>query len=79
MSSDAGGYSCLRHPSLGAAAIFVFRSRIKAIEVGRTARGNAKHLTNKEIAETLGVSERQVKYDLAPDDKSGQMSPFAQI
>ncbi|MGP5026999.1 hypothetical protein ACTXI4_17745 [Glutamicibacter ardleyensis] len=51
--------------------------RIKAIEVGRTARGNAKHLTNKEIAETLGVTERQVKRDLAPD-KSGQMSPFVE-
>lgn len=39
-------------------------ARIKAIEVGRTVRGNAKHLTNKEIAATVGISETQVREDL---------------
>ncbi|MGP5698506.1 hypothetical protein ACTXPA_06075 [Glutamicibacter arilaitensis] len=38
--------------------------RIKAIEIGRTARGKAKHLTNKEIAATVGISETQVREDL---------------
>jgi len=31
-------------------------------------------LTNQVIADTAGVSERQVKRDRAPDDKRGQMS-----
>lgn len=51
--------------------------RIKAIEVGRTVRGNAKHLTNQEIADTVGVSEVQVRRDLATN-KSGQMTEFVE-
>lgn len=46
-------------------------ARIKEIEVGRTARGNSKHLTDQEIANTAGVSRTQVHYDLhgRPDEK----------
>src|SRR5699024_2533634 len=78
------GYSswtAMREAEYGGAAFMVpsksrpeIVARIKEIEVGRTARGGTKHLTIQEIAETAGVSERQVKRDLAPDDKRGQMS-----
>lgn len=46
-------------------------ARIKAVEVGRSTRGNAKHLTDQEIADTVGVSRTQIHYDLhgRPDEK----------
>ena len=47
--------------------------RIKAIEVGRTARGGSKHLTDQEIADTVGVSRTQIKRDLGMDDKKVHM------
>ncbi|MGP5388905.1 hypothetical protein [Glutamicibacter arilaitensis] len=52
--------------------------RIKAIEVGRTVRGNAKHLTNQEIASTVGVSERQVRDDLNDNNKTGRTADFVE-
>ena len=68
------GYSswgAMREHEYGGAAFVVpgknrpeIVERIKAIEIGRTARGNAKHLTNKEIAMTVGISETQVREDL---------------
>lgn len=76
-------WSAMREAEYGGAAFMVpaknrpeLVARIKAVEVGRTARGGSKHLTNQEIAETVGVSERQVKYDLSPSDKKGTFAPF---
>ncbi|WP_271396000.1 hypothetical protein [Neomicrococcus lactis] len=84
MTLGYSSWNAMREHEYGGAAFMVpsknrpeIVERIKAIEIGRTARGNAKHLTNKEIAATVGVTERQVKRDLAPD-KSGQMSPFVE-
>ena len=80
------GYSswgAMREHEYGGAAFMVpgknrpeIVERIKAIEVGRTARGNAKYLTNKEIAETVGVSLAQVERDLKPENKNPQMRDF---
>ncbi|WP_281712266.1 hypothetical protein [Dermacoccus nishinomiyaensis] len=77
------GYSswtAMREAEYGGAAFMVpsksqpeIVKRIKAIEIGRTARGGAKHLTNQEIADTTGLSERHVRR-LLSGDKSGQMS-----
>jgi len=79
------GYSswtAMREAEYGGAAFMVpsksrpeIVARIKEIEVGRTARGGSKHLTNQEIAETVGISEPQVRRDLA-GDKTDQMSGF---
>lgn len=76
-------WSAMREAEYGGAAFMVpaknrpeLVARIKAVEVGRTARGNPKHLTNQEIADTVGVSERQVERDLRPEDKTRQMSGY---
>lgn len=68
------GYSswgAMREAEYGGAAFMVpgksrpeIVRRIKEIEVGRTARGGSKHLTDQEIANTVGVSRRQVQDDL---------------
>ena len=76
------GYSswgAMREAEYGGAAFMVpsksrpeIVARIKQIEIGRSARGNAKHLTNQEIADTVGISERQVRDDLNDNNKSGR-------
>ena len=76
------GYSswgAMREAEYGGAAFMVpsksrpeIVRRIKEIEVGKTARGGSKHLTNQEIADTAGVSERQVRDDLHDNNKSGR-------
>ncbi|MCT1618495.1 hypothetical protein [Janibacter hoylei] len=68
------GYSswgAMREAEYGGAAFMVpsksrpeIVRRIKEIEVGKTARGGSKHLTDQEIADTAGVSRRQVQDDL---------------
>lgn len=68
------GYSswtAMREAEYGGAAFMVpsksqpeIVRRIKAIEVGRTARGGSKHLTDQEIADTAGISRRQVQAHL---------------
>lgn len=68
------GYSswtAMREAEYGGAAFMVpsksrpeIVARIKEIEIGRTARGGSKHLTDQEIADTVGVSRRQVQDDL---------------
>lgn len=64
-------WSAMREAEYGGAAFMVpsksrpeIVARIKAIEVGRTARGGPKYLTDQEIADTAGVSRRQVQDDL---------------
>lgn len=79
------GYSswgAMREAEYGGAAFMVpgksrpeIVRRIKEIEVGRTARGGSKHLTDQEIADTVGVSRAQVQDDLNGNNKkssSGQ-------
>lgn len=79
------GYSswtAMREAEYGGAAFMVpsksrpeIVARIKEIEVGRTVRGNAKHLTDQEIADTAGISRSQVQDDLNGNNKkssSGQ-------
>lgn len=79
------GYSswtAMREAEYGSAAFMVpsksrpeIVRRIKEIEVGRTARGGSKHLTDQEIADTVGVSRAQVQDDLNGNNKkssSGQ-------
>lgn len=51
-------------------------ARIKAIEVGRTVRGKAKHLTDQEIADTLGVSRSRVQNDLNGNNKKSSSGQF---
>lgn len=68
------GYSswgAMREAEYGGAAFMVpsksrpeIVARIKQIEIGRSARGGSKHLTDQEIADTVGVSRRQVQDDL---------------
>ena len=68
------GYSswtAMREAEYGGAAFMVpsksrpeIVARIKEIEVGRTARGNPKHLTDQEIAETVGASRDTIVNDL---------------
>lgn len=77
------GYSswkAMREAEYGGAAFMVpsksrpeIVARIKEIEVGRTARGGPKRLTDQEIAETAGISRTQVKRDLGMDDKKVHM------
>lgn len=71
-------WSAMREAEYGGAAFMVpsksrpeIVARIKAVEVGRTVRGNSKHLTNQEIADTVGVGRTQVHYDLhgRPNEK----------
>lgn len=76
-------WSAMREAEYGGAAFMVpsksrpeLVARIKAVEVGRTVRGSPKHLTNQEIAETVGVSERQVREDLRPENKTGNSAGF---
>lgn len=76
-------WTAMREAEYGGAAFMVpsknrpeLVARIKAVEVGRTARGTPKHLTNQEIAETVGVSERQVRDDLHDNNKSGKTAEF---
>lgn len=79
------GYSswtAMREAEYGGAAFMVpsksrpeIVQRIKEIEVGRTARGGPKYLTDQEIADTAGVSRSQVQDDLNGNNKkssSGQ-------
>lgn len=50
-------------------------AQLKSLEVGKTARGKPKHLTDQEIADTVGVSRSQVQDDLNGNNKkssSGQ-------
>lgn len=69
-------WTAMREAEYGGAAFMVpsksrpeIVARIKEIEVGRTARGNPKHLTDQEIAETVGVSRRQVQDDLTGNNE----------
>lgn len=74
------GYSswtAMRESEYGGAAFMVpsksrpeIVARIKQIEVGKTARGGSKHLTDKEIADTAGVSRSQVQDDLNDNNKT---------
>lgn len=83
------GYSswgAMREAEYGGAAFMVpsksrpeIVRRIKEIEVGKTARGSSKHLTNQEIADTAGISERQVRDDLHDNNKSGSPAAFAEL
>jgi len=70
LKAEYGGAACML-PTGSRPQVAV---RLKEITVGTTARGGPKRLTNQGIADTIGVSERQVKRDLA-DNKEGQMSP----
>lgn len=68
------GYSswgAMREAEYGGAAFMVpsksrpeIIARIKEIEIGRTARGNPKYLTDQEIADTAGVSRDTVVNDI---------------
>lgn len=76
-------WTAMREAEYGGAAFMVpsknrpeLVARIKAVEVGRTARGGAKHLTNQEIADTVGVSETQIRYDLNPSYKNVTSDAF---
>src|SRR5690625_581672 len=51
--------------------------RFKSIVVGKTTRGDDKHLTDQEVADTLGASRSQVKRDLGTNSKKAQMSQNA--
>lgn len=69
-------WSAMREAEYGGAAFMVpsksrpeFVARIKQIEVGKTVRGGSKHLTDQEIAETVGVSRRQVQDDLRENNE----------
>lgn len=69
-------WSAMREAEYGGAAFMVpsksrpeIVARIKAVEVGRSARGNPKHLTDQEIADTVGVSRSQVQDDLHDNNK----------
>lgn len=74
------GYSswtAMREAEYGGAAFMVpSKSRpeivtaLKAIEIGRTTRGGAKHLTNSEIAATVGVSTATVENDLGSRNRT---------
>lgn len=64
-------WTAMREAEYGGAAFMVpsknrpeIVARIKAVEIGRSARGNSKHLTDQEIADTVGVSRSQVQDDL---------------
>ena len=68
---DYSSWNEMREAEYGGAAVMVptgsrerITRRLKAIPVGRTARGGSKHLTDQEIADTVGVSRRQVQDDL---------------
>lgn len=82
------GYSswgAMREAEYGGAAVMLptgsrpqVAERLKAIEVGKTSRGTPKHLTDQELADTLGVSRRQVQDDLRGSNKvrsSAQTEP----
>lgn len=76
-------WGAMREAEYGGAAFMVpsksrpeIVARIKSIEVGRTARGASKHLTNQDIADTVGVSERQVRDDLNDNNKTGRTADF---
>lgn len=76
-------WTAMREAEYGGAAFMVpsksrpeIVARIKAVEVGRTARGGSKHLTNQEIAETVGVSETQIRHDLHPSYKNVTSDAF---
>lgn len=69
-------WTAMREAEYGGAAFMVpsksrpeIVARIKAVEVGRTVRGGPKHLTDQEIADTVGVDRTTVKRDLGMDDK----------
>lgn len=74
------GYSswtAMREAEYGGAAFMVpsksrpeIVARIKETEVGRSARGNPKHLTDQEIAETVGVSKATIENDLGARSKT---------
>lgn len=79
------GYSswtAMREAEYGGAAVMLpsgsrpqVTERLKAIQLGTTARGGPKHLTDQEIADTLGVSRSRVQDDLNGNNKkssSGQ-------
>ena len=80
------GYSswdAMREAEYGGAAIMLptgsrprVAAQLKAIQVGTTSRGGPKHLTDKEIASTLGVSKRQVEDDLNNNNKRRSSATF---
>lgn len=70
-------WDAMRQAEYGGAAVILptkvrpeIVRKLKEIPVGKTARGKDKHLTDKEVAETLGVSTSQVSNDLGVRDKS---------
>lgn len=78
-------WSAMREAEYGGAAFMVpsksrpeLVARIKELEVGKTARGGSKHLTNQEIANTVGVSESQVRADLVSTNKSATSDAFVE-
>lgn len=82
------GYSswkAMREAEYGGAAFMVpgksrpeIVSRMKELEVGKTARGEPKHLTDQEVADTAGVSKRQVEDDLNSNNKSRSSATFVE-
>lgn len=79
-------WGAMREAEYGGAAFMVpsknrpeLVARIKAIEVGRTTRGESKHLTNQEIADMVGVSESQVRSDLRPVSKNANSDAFDDV
>lgn len=83
------GYSSwtsMREVEYGGAAFMVpsksrpeIVARIKAIEIGRTARGDAKHLTDQEIADTVGVSRSRVQDDLNGNHKKSPLGQNVEV
>lgn len=81
------GYSswgAMREAEYGGAAVMLptgsrpqVAARLKAIEVGRTARGGSKRLTDQEIADTLGVSRSRVQDDLNGNHKKSPSGHLA--
>lgn len=78
-------WTAMREAEYGGAAFMVpsknrpeIVARIKAVEVGRTVRGNAKYLTDQEIANTVGVSRAQVQDDLNGNNKKSSSGHFAE-
>lgn len=64
--AEYGGAACMV-PTGSRARI---TQRLKEIPVGITARGGEKHLTDRQIADTLGISRSQVQDDLHDNNKS---------
>lgn len=70
-------WTAMREAEYGGAAVMLPSSvrpavvvQLKSIPVGKTARGGDKHLTDQEIADTLGVDRTTVQSDLGTKNKT---------